>query len=84
MGKGRRLIATVEKFVRCLKCDKGHVTIPEPREHKAKDGTTVFGVATEDYTYYIDNFKDLGYGPICNEHNRDDISIVPEKRLYID
>lgn len=74
---------TEDAFVRCLKCDKGHPTHPEPSEHKDKDGVVVFGINVRDYTYYKDNFKDQGFGPLCNEHNRDDISIVPERKLYL-
>lgn len=60
--------------VKCLKCDKEHDATPPARNHVNKDGVMVFGIPSTDYTYYRDNYKNLGYGVLCKTHDRDSIS----------
>lgn len=76
------MVKTLDKYVRCIRCDHGHLETPEPREHINHEGVSVFGVAVKDYTYVMDMYQGT-YGVICKSHSRDDISRVKEKELYL-
>lgn len=54
------------EIVLCQVCMQWHETNPDPREDDSRPNAA-------DYTYYVDNYKGV-YGPICKEHDRDDIS----------
>jgi hypothetical protein len=73
---------TLDKYVRCIRCDKGHLEIPEEVEHLNKDGVMVFGVRSMDYTYIKDMYQGV-YGVLCKTHSRDEISHTKEKDLYL-
>jgi hypothetical protein len=75
---------TESKTVLCAKCGTEHQTRPEAREGFDKDGTPVFGVFAKDYTYHMDFFNGSSqYVPLCNTHDRDTISLIHTKDLYI-
>lgn len=71
-----------DRTVLCIVCLQPHATHPEARygKHRGEEGH--WGVFAEDYTYYKDAYKGA-VGPICKEHNRDDISVTKEEDLYI-
>lgn len=69
------------QFVICIRCGTEHTEHPAEREGLNKDQVLVMGVWAKDYTYYRDNYKNKGFGVLCNRHDRDSISNVTEKEI---
>ena len=61
------------EIVFCIVCFVQHEAEPEPREDEFGGQTILDGVWARDYTYYVDSYKG-SVGPICWEHDRDEIS----------
>lgn len=57
----------------CNLCFAQHDEHPAERED-TWNGKLITGVWAKDYTYYNDFLKGGGYGPICLDHDRDEIS----------
>jgi hypothetical protein len=57
----------------CIVCFAQHDKHPAERED-TWNGRQITGVWAKDYTYYNDFYKGGGYGPICLDHDRDEIS----------
>lgn len=60
------------EVVFCIVCFAQHDKHPAAREDEF-NGRLIDGVWARDYSYYKDNYKGQ-YGPICNDHDRDEIS----------